>query len=100
MLGPDGADDPAHGAQEGAAYHGYYRQRMSLPPPIFDGETGPIVADVLKWLVRALRGRWPKAAIAVRAGSGFARPEVSAFGEAEDVTCGGGRSRSAAGSGN
>ena len=100
VLDLDGTDDPAHGAQEGAAYHGYYRQRMYHPLLVFDGDTGQLVTAVLrpgtahaghgavavlKRLVRALRARWPEAAIEVRADSGFARPEVYAFCEAEDV---------------
>src|SRR5215212_10180519 len=28
LLDLDGTDDPAHGEQEGVAYHGYYRQHM------------------------------------------------------------------------
>src|SRR5437899_4246273 len=28
LLDFDGTDDPAHGEQEGVAYHGYYRQHM------------------------------------------------------------------------
>jgi len=28
LLDVDPTDDPAHGEQEGTAYHGYYRERM------------------------------------------------------------------------
>ncbi len=97
----DGTDDPTHGAQEGAAYHGYYRQHMYHPLLVFDGETGQLVTAVLrpgtahaghgavavlKRVGRALRAGWPEVAIEVRADSGFARPEVYAFCEAERLT--------------
>jgi hypothetical protein len=100
VLDLDGTDDPVHGGQEGAAYHGYYRQRQYFPLLVFDGETGQLVTAVLrpgtvhaghgavavlKQIVRRLRARWPGVAVEVRADSGFARPEVYAFCEAETV---------------
>jgi len=100
VLDLDGTDDPTHGEQEGSAYHGYYRQRMYHPLLVFDGETGQLVTAVLRpgtahaghgakavlvRLVRAIRGRWPGVRIEIRADSGFARPEVYAFCEAERV---------------
>ncbi len=101
VLDLDGTDDPTHGEQEGSAYHGYYRQHLYHPLLVFDGTTGQLVTAVLrpgtvhaghgaravlKHLVRRLRDRWPGVAIEVRADSGFARPEIYAFCEAEDVT--------------
>ena len=100
VLDLDGTDDPAHGRQEGSAYHGYYRQHMYHPLLVFDGETGQVVTAILrpgtahaghgakailKRLVRALRARWPGVTVEIRADSGFARPEVYAFCEAERV---------------
>jgi hypothetical protein len=94
LLDFDGTDDPAHGDQEGAAYHGYFRQHMYHPLLVFDGDTGPLVTAilrpgnahagkgaraVLKRLVTALRRRWPGVVVALRADSGFALPEVYAY---------------------
>ena len=101
VLDLDGTDDPVHGAQAGSAYHGYYRQRQYFPLLVFDGETGQLVTAVLrpgtahaghgavavlKQIVRRLRARWPEVAVEVRADSGFARPEVYAFCEAEALS--------------
>ena len=100
VLDLDGTDDPTHGAQEGSAYHGYYRQHMYHPLLVFDGETGQLVTAILrpgtahaghgakailKHLVRAIRARWPGVAIEVRADAGFARPEVYAYCEGEEI---------------
>ncbi len=101
VLDLDGTDDPTHGEQEASAYHGYYRQHMYHPLLVFDGDTGQLVTAllrpgtahaghgakaVLKRIVMRLRARWPNVAIEVRADSGFARPEVYAYCEAEAVT--------------
>jgi hypothetical protein len=101
LLDLDGTADPTHGAQEGAAYHGYYRQHMYHPLLVFDGDTDQLVTAVLrpgnahgargavavlKRLVPALRARWPGVAIELRADSGFAVPEVYAYCEAAAVT--------------
>jgi hypothetical protein len=101
VLDLDGTDDPTHGEQEGSAYHGYYRQHMYHPLLVFDGETGQLITAILrpgtahaghgakailKQLVRAIRARWPEVAIELRADSGFARPEVYAYCEAERIT--------------
>ena len=91
LLDLDGTDDPTHGAQEGAAYHGYYRQHMYHPLLVFDGHTNQLITAVLRpgtvhashgvvailrRLVAALRRRWPSVQIAVRADSGFAVPAL------------------------
>lgn len=74
---------------------------MYHPLLVFDGDTGQVVTAVLrrgtahagqgalavlKRLVTAVRGRWPGVVIELRADSGFARPEVYAYCEAEAVT--------------
>jgi hypothetical protein len=94
VLDLDTTDDPTHGAQEGSAYHGYYRRHMYHPLLIFDGETNQLltavlrpgnahasrgVVAILKRLVRALRLQWPGVAIELRADSGFATPALYAF---------------------
>jgi Transposase DDE domain group 1 len=101
VLDLDGTDDPAHGEQEGVAYHGYYGQHMYHPLLVFDGDTGQLITAVLrggtchashgalavlKRLVRAIRARWPAVSIEVRADAGFAVPAVYAYLEAEQIT--------------
>jgi hypothetical protein len=100
VLDLDSTDDPAHGRQEGTAYHAHYRQRMYHPLLLFDGDTGHLVTAilrpgnapasagvvaVLKRLVPALRERWPGIAIEVRADGGFATPALYTFCEAEGI---------------
>jgi Transposase DDE domain group 1 len=100
LLDLDGTDDPTYGAQEGSAYHGYYRQRMYHPLLIFDGETDQLVTAVLrpgtvhasrgvvavlKRLLRLLRAHWPQVQIALRADSGFAVPALYEWCEAEGI---------------
>jgi hypothetical protein len=48
VLDLDGTDDPTHGAQEGSAYHGYYRQHMYHPLLVHDGTTGQLITAVLR----------------------------------------------------
>jgi Transposase DDE domain group 1 len=100
VLDLDGTDDPTHGEQEGAAYHGYYRQHMYHPLLVFDADTGQLVASILrpgtvhdsrgvltllKRLVPKLRGRWPGVALELRADSGFAAPKLYSYLEAEGI---------------
>jgi hypothetical protein len=96
LLDLDGTDDPAHGEQEGVAYHGYYRQHMYHPLLVFDGETGHLVTAVLRpggafvvlvlrRLLRKLRAAWPDVPVEVRADSGFAIPRLYAWCEANAV---------------
>jgi hypothetical protein len=100
VLDLDGTDDPTHGAQEGSAYHGYYRQHMYHPLLVFDGETGQLITTVLrpgnthgsvgvvavlKQVVRRLRARWPRVHIAVRMDSGGAVPAIYEFCERHDI---------------
>jgi len=101
VLDFDGTDDPAHGQQEGVAYHGYYDQHMYHPLLVFDGDTGQLLTAVLRpgnvhgsrfavlvlrRLVRRLRAAWPSVAIELRADSGFAIPRLYAWCAAHDVT--------------
>ena len=48
VLDLDSTDDPTHGAQEGSAYHGSFRQHMYHPLLVFDGETGQFITAVLR----------------------------------------------------
>ncbi len=100
VLDLDSTDDPTHGAQEGSAYHGYFRQKMYHPLLVFDGETGQFITAILrpgtahaghgalailKRLVRRLRQRWPHVSIELRADAGFAKPEIYAYCERERI---------------
>jgi hypothetical protein len=100
VLDFDGTDDPAHGQQEGVAYHGYYGQHMYHPLLVFDGDTGQLITaalrpgtchasrgavPVLKRLVRHLRARWPQVTIELRADSGFAVPALYDYCEAQGI---------------
>lgn len=99
-LDLDGTADPAHGQQEGVAYHGYYRQHMYHPLLVFDGDTGQLITAilrpghvhgskfvvlVLRRLLRRLRALWPTVPVEVRADSGFAIPRLYAWCEAAHV---------------
>jgi hypothetical protein len=101
VLDFDGTDDPAHGKQEGVAYHGYYRRSIYQPLLVFDGETGQPVTVVLrsgtvhagrgsltllKRLVRRLRQRWPGIPIEFRGDCGFASPALYTWCEQEGIT--------------
>jgi hypothetical protein len=97
LLDFDGTDDPAHGQQDGVRYHGSYGQHLYHPLLVFDGDTGRLLAAVLRpgnahasrfavlvlrRLVRRLRQAWPAVAIELRADSGFAVPRLYAWCEA------------------
>lgn len=101
VLDLDSTDDPTHGEQEGSAYHGYFRQHMYHPLLVFDGETGQFITAILRFgtahaghgalailrrLVRRLRARWPGVVIELRADAGFAKPEIYAYCDREDIT--------------
>ena len=100
LLDLDGTDDPAHGEQEGVAYHGYYGQHMYHPLLVFDGDTGQLITAVLRpgnvhasrlvvlvlrRLLARLRAAWPAVAVDLRADSGFATPRLYAWCEANRV---------------
>jgi len=93
VLDIDSTDDPAHGAQEQVAFHGFYDQHMLHPLLVFDGETGQLVtallrpgrahaargaATILERLIRAIKHRCPHAAVVVRGDSAFALPRLLA----------------------
>jgi hypothetical protein len=100
LLDFDSTDDPAHGSQEGVAYHGYFGQHQYHPLLVFDGDTGQFVTAVLRAgnahagaaslavlrrLVAKLRGRWPGTQVEIRADAGFALPAVYEYCEGEGV---------------
>jgi hypothetical protein len=97
----DATDDPAHGEQEGAYYHGYYQEKILHPLLVFDGDTGQLVTallragnthasrgalSVLKRVVRWLREAWGRGlGIEIRADAGFAIPEIYDYCEKEGI---------------
>lgn len=100
LLDLDSTDDPAHGGQEGARYHGYYGQHTYHPLLVFDGETDQLIAAalrpgnahagrgavaVLERAVGRLREAWPGAEVEIRADAGFALPAVYEWREREGV---------------
>jgi hypothetical protein len=101
LLDIDSTDDPTHGAQEGTAYHGFFRQHMDHPLVVFDGDTDQLIVAALRAgnahasqgvvpllgaLVPALRARWPRVPIEIRVDGGAAGPALYAFCEAAGVT--------------
>ena len=98
ILDLDATDDPLHGSQEGRFFHGYYRSYCYLPLYIFCGEfllcarlrrsdidasAGSV--EELARIVEQIRERWPQVEIWIRADSGFAREEIMAWCESENV---------------
>ncbi len=89
VLDIDSTDDPTHGAQQLAFFHGFYDQHMFHPLLVFDGESGQVVSAILRpgrahaaWgaegllrrLIGKIRRRCPRTTIVVRGDSGFAMP--------------------------
>ncbi|NKB24222.1 MAG: IS1380 family transposase [Kiritimatiellae bacterium] len=92
-------DDPLHGQQEGAYFHGCYRKYCYLPLYCFCG-TVPLWAELrdgkrdaskgtveaLKKIIAALRKRFGrKVRIIVRGDSGFAREEIMSWCEQHNI---------------
>ena len=98
VLDVDTTDLPLHGKQEGRFFHGYYDNYCYLPLYVFCGDQLLIAklrkadidasagaADEIARVIGQIRARWPKVRIVVRADSGFAREELMAWCEANDV---------------
>src|SRR5258708_36037527 len=98
ILDLDATDDPLHGGQEGRFFHGYYDCYCHLPLYVFCGdqllvaklrkdeiEASAGAADEIARAIARIRARWPKVRIILRADSGFAREELMAWCEANDV---------------
>ena len=98
-LDLDATDDPLHGEQEGRFFHGYYRCYCYLPLYIFcgrhllvaklrrsniDGAAGAV--EEIERVVAQIRERWPQTCIVLRADSGFARDELMAWCEDNEVS--------------
>ena len=92
VLDFDATDTPLHGRQEGRFFHGYYDSYCYLPLFCFVGDV-PVWAqlrtsdtdasagtcEALEKIVPAIRRRFPKAKIVVRADSGFSREAIFAW---------------------
>ena len=92
ILDFDATDDPIHGRQEGAFFHGYYDRYCYLPLYVFCGDF-PLVAKLrtadrdgasgaleeAQRLVAHIHKRWPETRILLRADSGFARDALMAW---------------------
>jgi hypothetical protein len=98
ILDLDATDDPVHGEQEGRFYHGYYDCYCYLPLYVFCGrhllasklrvaslDAADGAVEEVARIVAHIRKRWPRVRILVRADSGFARDELMAWCEANDV---------------
>ncbi len=92
FLDFDATDNPLHGQQEGRFFHGYYDSYCYLPLYCFCGsvvlwaelrESGQDASagtvEALEKITAAIRRRFPKARIVVRADSGFAREPIMAW---------------------
>ena len=90
-LDLDAMDDPCHGDQQLALFHGFYEQYQYLPLIISCDETKQILwaalrhgtahaalgaDDDLAHIVNRLRQAWPDVVIHVRGDSGFAMPWI------------------------
>src|SRR5512139_1302082 len=100
ILDLDSTDDPTHGAQQLALFHGWYDQHMYHPLVWFEGRTGLLlrtrlrpgrdpsaacVVEDLQYLLPALRRRFPHTPIFLRGDAGMATPAVEAKLEAEAI---------------
>lgn len=98
VLDLDATDDPVHGKQEGAFFHGYYGQYCFLPLYVFCGDRllvsylRPSNIDAARhaWaivalLAKRLRQAWPGVKIVVRGDSGFCRWRMLRWCDRHDV---------------
>lgn len=91
LLDCDSTDDPAHGQQVFAFFHGKYGQHMYHPLFVFEGHTGCLLSarlrpgnahaaegipSELRRLVPLLQRRFPQSHLSYRADAGSAAPEV------------------------
>jgi hypothetical protein len=89
----DSTDDPTHGTQQLALFHGWYDQHLYHPLLWFEGRTGLLlrsrlrpgrdpsaacVVEELQQLLPPLRRRFPHTPILLRGDAGMATPWVEA----------------------
>jgi hypothetical protein len=100
ILDLDSTDDPTHGTQQLALFHGWYDQHMYHPLLWFEGRTGLLlrtrlrpgrdasatgVVDELRHILPPLRRRFPHTPMFLRGDAGMATPAVEATLEAEGI---------------
>ena len=100
VLDLDSTDDPTHGNQQLALFHGFYNQHMYHPLVWFEGRTGLLlrtrlrpgldrsaarVVEDLRHLLPPLRRRFPHTPLLLRGDAGMATPAVEAKLEAEGI---------------
>ena len=100
VLDLDSTDDPTHGMQQLALFHGWYDQHMYHPLLWFEGRTGLLlrtrlrpgrdpsaacVVEELQHLLPPLRRRFPHTPMFLRGDAGMATPKVEAKLEAEGI---------------
>jgi len=100
VLDIDDSEDRVHGGQQLALFHAHYDSRCFLPIHIYEASSGkPVaiilrpgktpagteVAMVLRHVVKAIRGRWPRVDILVRGDSHYGRPEAMTWCECNRV---------------
>ena len=100
IIDLDPSDDPTHGQQVLAGFHGYFDQHQYFPLYAFDGASGfPLAAwlrpgtvhascgavETLQVIVRQLRAAWPNVVILVRGDTGLAVPALYEYCEAEGL---------------
>jgi hypothetical protein len=100
ILDIDPTDDPVHGNQTLAGYHGYYQQHQYFPLLVLDGASGFPLAGWLRpgtaagvcgavaalaGIITALRQAWPGVLILVRGDCSLACPALYEFCEAEGL---------------
>ncbi len=100
LLDADSTEDPTHGHQQLALFHGKYGTYMYHPLLIFEGGTGHLLSSRLRRgtapdaegvegelarLVPSLRARFPRAPIRFRADAGFASPTLLNWLDAEGI---------------
>ena len=91
LLDSDSTDDPCHGQQQLAFFHGKYGEHMYHPLFFFEAKTGALlsarlragnasasegIAAELRRLVAPLKRRFPKSQISYRADAGSATPAI------------------------
>jgi hypothetical protein len=99
-LDIDDTVDVVHGHQQLSLFNAHYDERCFLPIHVYDTATarpvavllrpgktpsGVEVRGYLRRLVRRIRGHWPSTRLTIRGDGHYARPEVMAWCEANDV---------------
>jgi len=100
LLDADSTDDPVHGRQQLALFHGKYNTYMYHPLLILEHHTGHLLASKLRCgtardaeglvpelrrILPRLRGKFPWAPIRFRADAGFPSPRLYDFLEAQGI---------------